>query len=137
MARPLQSRSYVMGPAFGFFGELGREVSLYTGEAAKVRSRVPGGFGWCYGPEQAKSIAVPWARGRRGRVASRKAAVMVDAAFELALWNRARSPKYVASAAPATWNEWDESGNLPHVSFCSIVAPWPRGPMSSPELETR
>ena len=58
---------------------------------------------------------VSWVRGRLGRVALREAAVMVDAAFGIFLGDLARSPKYEALAAPATWNDWNGSGNRPHI----------------------
>ena len=84
---------------------------MYVGEAEKAGSRVPVRSGCCHGAEHAKSVAVSWARGRLGWVALREVEMMGDAAFDIALGNRARSPKYAASAAPAIWNEWGGYGN--------------------------
>ena len=55
------------------------------------------------------------ARKRLGQAALREPAVKVDVAFDTPE-NQARSPRYPASAALATLNKWDGSGNRLHVA---------------------
>ena len=82
------------------------------------RSRIPGGVGCSYGTEQAKSVAVSWARGRLGRVAFREAAVMADVASDMAYLGR------------VGWNQ-----QPPSCPFRSTAGPWPRKPAASSALE--